>query len=116
MSSELQDIFAQGAADLFPTAGQPVTLTRIARTGSAAEQLSLPAVISPTEVAWELTSPSGHTVTCDSTAVIRRADCPRRPSPGDRIQLQDGSVFEIVRSTGWSLGSTWHLDLTLIRA
>ena len=116
MSTELQDLFSQGDADLFTTAGQPVTLTRVARAGQPGEVLSVTAVIAPSEVAWELSSPSGHTVTCDSTAVIRRADCPRRPSPGDSIRLEDGTTYEIVRTTGWSLGSTWHADLTLRRS
>lgn len=114
--SGLQEIFAEGDADLFTTAGQPVTLTRVARAGQPAEVLSVTAVIAPAEVAWELTTPSGHTVTCDTTAVIRRAECTRRPSPGDRIRLADGTTYELVRVTGWSIGTTWHADLTLRRS
>ena len=116
MSSELKEIFSQGDAELFPTAGQPVTLLRVPRAGQAGEQLSLTAVIAPAEVAWELTAPSGHTVVCDSTAVIRRSECSRRPSPGDRILLEDGTTYEIIRCTGWSLGTTWHVDLSLRRS
>lgn len=116
MNTELQDLFSQGDADLFPTAGQPVTLTRIARAGQPGEVMRVTAVIAPAEVAWELTSASGHTVICDCTAVIRRAECTRRPSPGDRLTTAAGTVFELVRVTGWSLGTTWHADLTLRRA
>lgn len=113
MSSELADIFEQGDADLFGTAGQPATLHRVQRPGLPAQHLPLTVLIAPAEVAWELTTPAGYTVTCDTVATLRRVECVQRPSPGDRLTLEDGSVYEFVRVTGWTHGTTWHADLTL---
>lgn len=114
--SELNELFLQGDTELFGTAAERCRLLRAPRLGHSAGSVELSAVISPAEVAWELQSPGGSTVTCDTVAVIRRCDLPQRPSPGDRLVLPSGTTYELVRVTGWTHGTTWHLDLTLRRA
>ncbi len=103
---ELQELFAQGDAELHGTAGEAAVLCR--RVGGQREEVSV--VISPAEVAYTLRRATGPVLTCERVAHIRRKEAARQPQVGDTLEV-GGEVYELVRVTGWAYDTSWHCDL-----
>lgn len=104
--NELQELFAQGDAELHGTAGEAAVLCR--RMGGQREDVSV--VISPAEVAYTLQRATGPVLTCERVAHIQRKDAARAPQVGDTLDVA-GDVYEVVRVTGWAFDTSWHCDL-----
>ncbi len=110
MASELQDIFAQGDAELHKTAGEPATLIR--KNGGARVDLRI--VISAADTQIELPTATGAGVQCVREASIRCVDLARKPEIGDKLEA-GGKLYRIQSVTGWAYDTSWHVDLSLIR-
>lgn len=110
MDGELRAIFAQGDAELRSTAGEDGVLVR-RRDG---ERVRVRVVVSAAEVAYQLRTVTGASVTCDRVALISCDEVGRAPAVGDTLEV-GVSVYELVRVTGWAFDTSWHADLSIRR-
>lgn len=110
MDGELRAIFAQGDAELRSTAGEDGVLVR----RCDGERVCVRVVVSVAEVAYQLKTATGASVTCDRVALISRDEAGRAPVVGDILEVGD-LVYELVSVTGWAYDTSWHADLTIRR-
>lgn len=108
--SELEDIFAQGDADLRATAGESAVLVR----RFSGERVRVCAVVSAAEQILELPSVMGGLLVSDRVAHISRSELTRKPDIGDKLEVS-GQVYEVMRVTGWAYDTSWHVDIALRR-